>query len=47
MNTKHTDKKCNICKKEFKTSVELIQHLAKEHNNEEGFSDAQNKDNSE
>ena len=40
VNTNHTDQKCQICEKAFKTSRELIQHVAKEHHNEEGFRNA-------
>ena len=36
VNTKHTDQKCKICEKEFRTSIELIQNVAKEHQKEDG-----------
>jgi hypothetical protein len=35
VNTKHIDQKCKICEKEFSTSLELIQHVAKEHHKEQ------------
>ena len=38
VNTKHTDQICKICEEEFRTSMELIQHVAKEHHKEEGCS---------
>ena len=31
INTKHTEQKCKVCKKEFKTLMELVSHVAKEH----------------
>ena len=35
MNTKHTEQKCKACKQEFKTSMELVSHVAKEHHLED------------
>ena len=35
INTKHTEQKCKICNKDFKTSIDLISHVAKEHDKEE------------
>ena len=35
MNSNHTDQKCKVCRKEFKTSMELVRHVAKEHHEEE------------
>ena len=34
-NTKHTEQKCKVCKDEFKTSLELITHVANEHATQE------------
>ena len=34
-NTKHTVQKCKVCNKEFKTSMELVTHIAKEHDDQE------------
>ena len=34
-NTKHTEKKCKVCNQEFKTSIELESHIAKEHDDQE------------
>ena len=31
MNTKHNDKKCNICNKDFPNSMEALMHTAKDH----------------
>ena len=31
MNTKHAEQKCNVCQKVFGTSIEVLQHVAKEH----------------
>lgn len=31
INTKHSEQKCKICRKEFKTSMELVSHVAEEH----------------
>ena len=33
--TKHTEQKCKVCNKEFKTSIEVVTHVAKEHNDQE------------
>ena len=30
-----TEQKCNMCRKEFKTSIELVNHKAKDHYKEE------------
>ena len=30
-NTKHREQKCKYCEKEFRTAMELINHVAKEH----------------
>ena len=35
INTKHTKQKCSICSVEFKTSIELLSHIAREHHDEE------------
>ena len=35
INTKHTNQKCDICRKEFKTSMEVLSHKAKEHQEED------------
>ena len=35
VNTKHTEQNCKVCHTEFKTSMELINHVAKEHHQEE------------
>ena len=35
ISSKHTEQKCKECKREFKTSMELVSHVAKEHHNEE------------
>ena len=35
MNTKHTNQKCFICSVEFKTSIDISSHVAKEHHDEE------------
>ena len=35
INTKHTMQKCKVCDKEFKTSMDLVSHVAKEHIEEE------------
>jgi hypothetical protein len=35
INTKHSEQKCKICRKEFKTSMELVSHVAEEHHLEE------------
>ena len=32
----HSKQECDICKKDFKTSMEVIIHKAKEHHKEEG-----------
>ena len=33
--TNHIEQKCELCRKEFKTSIGLISHKAKEHHKEE------------
>ena len=35
ISSKHTEQKCKECNREFKTSMELVSHVAKEHHNEE------------
>ena len=35
MNTKHTKQKCSMCSVEFKTSIDLLSHVAREHHDEE------------
>ena len=35
INSNHTNQKCKVCGKEFKTSMELVRHVAKEHHKEE------------
>ena len=35
INTKHTKQKCSICSVEFRTSIDLLSHIAKEHHDEE------------
>ena len=35
INLKHTEQKCKVCSKEFKTSMELVIHVAKEHQEQE------------
>ena len=35
INSKHTNQKCDICRKEFKTSMEVLSHKAKEHQEED------------
>ena len=35
MNTKHTRQKCSMCSVEFKTSIDLLSHVAREHHDEE------------
>ena len=35
MNTKHTVQKCSLCSEEFKTSMDLLSHIAQEHHDEE------------
>ena len=35
INTTHTEQKCKACRKEFKTSMELVSHVADEHVEEE------------
>ena len=35
LNTKHTEQKCKVCKKEFTNSMELVSHVANEHGEEE------------
>ena len=34
ISSKHTEQKCKECNREFKTSMELVSHVAKEHHNE-------------
>ena len=34
-NSRHTEQKCKICGEDFRTSMELISHVAQEHNGEE------------
>ena len=34
-NTKHTEQKCKVCNKEFKISMELVTHVANEHDDQE------------
>ena len=33
--TKHTIQKCKVCSNKFKSSIELINHVAKEHHKED------------
>ena len=35
INTKHIEQECKICGKDFKTSMELVSHTAKEHHQED------------
>ena len=35
INTTHTEQKCKVCKKDFKTWMELVSHVANEHGEEE------------
>ena len=35
INTKHTEQKYKVCKKEFKTAMELVSHVANKHGEEE------------
>ena len=37
--TKHTEKKCDVCGKEFRTSMEMIPHKTKDHHEEEDVFD--------
>jgi len=39
-NSKHTEQKCKICSKEFRTAMDLIIHVSKEHQEQEGERDA-------
>ena len=34
-NTKHTEQKCKVCNQQFKTSIELVTYVAKEHDDQE------------
>ena len=34
--TKHTKQKCSKCSVEFKTSIDLLSHIAREHHDEDG-----------
>ena len=35
INSKHTEQKCKACGVKFKTSMQLVSHVANEHNEEE------------
>ena len=35
INSRHTEQKCKICNQEFKTSMEVVIHVAKDHQEEE------------
>ena len=35
INTKHTEQKCEICKMKFKTAMEIVSHIVKEHHKQE------------
>ena len=35
MNSKHTEQKCKVCGKELINSMELLSHVAKEHQEQE------------
>ena len=37
MNSKHEPQKCKVCSKSFSSTVELLQHIAKEHNISEEY----------
>ena len=41
INIKHTEQKFKICNKDFKTSIDLISHVAKEHHKDEEAWDIQ------
>ena len=43
MNTKHAEQKCNVCQKVFGTSIEVLQHVAKEHISDKDSKDYQGK----
>jgi hypothetical protein len=42
--TKHTIQICKVCSIGFKSSIELINHVAKEHHKEDELSDLENED---
>ena len=35
VHSKHTEQKCKVCELKFKTSMQLVSHLANEHNEED------------
>ena len=35
INSKHTEQKCKVCSKDFKTSMQLVNHVAQMHNHQE------------
>ena len=35
MNSKHTEQKCKVCSQDFKTIMDLVSHVAKEHHETE------------
>ena len=42
--TKHTNKKCKVCYNKFKSSMEIIYHVAKEHHKEDELIDIESEE---